>query len=126
MPGLPTFTVGFDREGYSEIDLAAATATALGVKSMPYVITAEIYVANYGSNTISVVNTATRVVATVTLASGSHPACFGQFIQPASIPMTSIYTTPQGRLTLTSNTAVMTADATLQPASITRRIRAIL
>ena len=41
MPGLQTFTVGFDREGYSEIDLAAATATALGVKSMPYVITAE-------------------------------------------------------------------------------------
>ncbi len=41
MPGLLTFTVGFDREGYNEIDLAAATATALGVKSMPYMITAE-------------------------------------------------------------------------------------
>jgi asparagine synthase (glutamine-hydrolysing) len=41
IPGLLTFTVGFDREGYSEIDHAAATATALGVKSIPYVITPE-------------------------------------------------------------------------------------
>src|SRR5579863_131049 len=43
VPGLLTFTVGFDREGYSEIDLAADTATTLGVRSMPYVITAEEY-----------------------------------------------------------------------------------
>jgi asparagine synthase (glutamine-hydrolysing) len=41
VPGLPTFTVGFEREGYSEIDLATATATALGLKSVCYVITAE-------------------------------------------------------------------------------------
>jgi len=40
-PGLPTFTVGFEREGYSEIDLATATATALGLKSVPCVVTAE-------------------------------------------------------------------------------------
>jgi len=44
-PGLPTFTVGFEREGYSEIDLAAATAAALGLKSVPYVITPEEFVA---------------------------------------------------------------------------------
>jgi len=44
-PGLPTFTVGFEREGYSEIDLAAATAATLGLKSVRYVITPEEFVA---------------------------------------------------------------------------------
>jgi len=38
-PGLMTFTVGFDREDYSEIEHATQTADALGVKSVPYVIT---------------------------------------------------------------------------------------
>ena len=38
-PDLMTFTVGFERAGYSEIDFAAETATALGIKSVPYVIT---------------------------------------------------------------------------------------
>jgi asparagine synthase (glutamine-hydrolysing) len=38
-PDLVTFTVGFERAGYSEIDLAQETANALGVKSVPYVIT---------------------------------------------------------------------------------------
>jgi asparagine synthase (glutamine-hydrolysing) len=38
-PGLMTFTVGFDREGYNEIEQATQTADALGVKSVPYVIT---------------------------------------------------------------------------------------
>jgi asparagine synthase (glutamine-hydrolysing) len=45
IPGLLTFTVGFEREGYSEIDLATATATALGLKSVPYVISPEEFVA---------------------------------------------------------------------------------
>ncbi len=45
IPGLLTFTVGFEREGYSEIDLATATATALGLKSIPYVISPEEFVA---------------------------------------------------------------------------------
>ncbi|HEY6312498.1 MAG TPA: asparagine synthase-related protein [Streptosporangiaceae bacterium] len=45
VPGLMTFTVGFEHEGYSEIDLAAATATALGLKSVPYVIGPEEFVA---------------------------------------------------------------------------------
>jgi asparagine synthase (glutamine-hydrolysing) len=45
IPGLPTFTVGFEHEGYSEIELAAATAAALGLKSVPYVITAEEFIA---------------------------------------------------------------------------------
>jgi asparagine synthase (glutamine-hydrolysing) len=40
-PGLLTFTVGFDQEGYNEIDHAQETAAAIGVKSVPYVITAE-------------------------------------------------------------------------------------
>ncbi len=41
VPTCSTFTVGFEREGYSEIDRAQETAAALGVKSIPYVITAE-------------------------------------------------------------------------------------
>ena len=45
VPGLLTFTVGFEREGYSEIDLATTTANALGVKSIPYVISPEEFVA---------------------------------------------------------------------------------
>jgi asparagine synthase (glutamine-hydrolysing) len=44
VPGLQAFTVGFDHEGYSEIDLAAATARALGLTSVPYVITPEEFV----------------------------------------------------------------------------------
>jgi asparagine synthase (glutamine-hydrolysing) len=40
-PDLQTFTVGFEREGYSEIDRAQETASALGVKSHPYVISPE-------------------------------------------------------------------------------------
>ena len=38
-PDLLTFTVGFEREGYSEIDRAQETAAAIGVRSIPYVIT---------------------------------------------------------------------------------------
>jgi asparagine synthase (glutamine-hydrolysing) len=37
-PDLLTFTVGFERQGYSEIDRAQETAAALGVRSIPYVI----------------------------------------------------------------------------------------
>jgi len=44
-PGLATFTVGFERRGYSEIEDAAATAEALGVKSIPYVIGPEEFLA---------------------------------------------------------------------------------
>ncbi len=44
-PGLLTFTVGFERAGYNEIDDATATATALGVKSIPYLISPEEFVA---------------------------------------------------------------------------------
>ena len=44
-PGLLTFTVGFERAGYNEIDDAMATATALGVKSVPYVIGPEEFLA---------------------------------------------------------------------------------
>src|SRR5216683_2229233 len=45
-PDLLTFTVGFEREGYSEIDRAQETAAALGVKSVPYVISADEFFAN--------------------------------------------------------------------------------
>jgi asparagine synthase (glutamine-hydrolysing) len=45
VPGLLTFTVGFEHAGYSEIDLATETATALGLKSVPYVIGPEEFVA---------------------------------------------------------------------------------
>jgi asparagine synthase (glutamine-hydrolysing) len=44
-PGLLTFTVGFEREGYSEIEHAAATAAALGVTSIPYVISPDEFAA---------------------------------------------------------------------------------
>jgi asparagine synthase (glutamine-hydrolysing) len=40
-PDLLTFTVGFEREGYSEIDRAQETAAAIGVRSIPYMITRE-------------------------------------------------------------------------------------
>jgi asparagine synthase (glutamine-hydrolysing) len=40
-PDLLTFTVGFEREGYSEIDLAQETAAAIGVQSVPYVVSPE-------------------------------------------------------------------------------------
>jgi len=40
-PDLLTFTVGFERDGYSEIDRAQETATAIGVKSVPYVVSQE-------------------------------------------------------------------------------------
>ncbi len=39
-PGMLTFTAGFARSGYSEIDEAQETAAALGLKSVPYLITA--------------------------------------------------------------------------------------
>ncbi|MFE0020194.1 asparagine synthase (glutamine-hydrolyzing) [Amycolatopsis sp. NPDC059021] len=45
-PDLKTFTVGFEREGYSEIDRAEETAAALGVRSYPYVITPGEFAAN--------------------------------------------------------------------------------
>jgi asparagine synthase (glutamine-hydrolysing) len=45
-PDLLTFTVGFEREGYSEIELAQDIAAALGVKSLPYVISADEFFAN--------------------------------------------------------------------------------
>jgi len=45
-PDLLTFTVGFERAGYSEIDHAQETAAALGLRSLPYVITAEEFFAN--------------------------------------------------------------------------------
>jgi len=40
-PGLPTFTVGFAEPGYSEIEQAQETAAAIGVKSVPYLISPE-------------------------------------------------------------------------------------
>ena len=40
-PDLLTFTVGFERKGYSEIDLARETAAAIGVQSVPYVVSPE-------------------------------------------------------------------------------------
>ena len=95
-----------------------ALITTVTVGTNPYGISFSsdgntVYVANYGSNNLSVINASTHTVsAIVTLPSGSNPVAFGQFTQPASIPMTSIYTTPQGRLTLTSNAPVMTADVT--------------
>jgi asparagine synthase (glutamine-hydrolysing) len=44
-PGLPAFTVGFERAGFSEIELASQTASALGLKPVSYVITPEEFLA---------------------------------------------------------------------------------
>jgi YVTN family beta-propeller protein len=73
----------------------------------------KVFVTNYHDNTVSVISTATNTV-TDTISVGNAPTSFGIFISTASTPMTSIYAAPQGRLTLTSNTPVMTADATAQ------------
>jgi len=74
------------------------------------------YVALGSSNDVAVIDVAsdTKVTTIVTGATGSVPDAFGTFIQPTSTSMTNIYTLPQGRLTLNSNTPVMTADATAQ------------
>jgi asparagine synthase (glutamine-hydrolysing) len=40
-PNLLTFTVGFEREGYSEIDVAAESAAAIGVRHITKVVTPE-------------------------------------------------------------------------------------
>jgi asparagine synthase (glutamine-hydrolysing) len=40
-PDLLTFTTGFEREGYSEIDVAAESAKAIGVEHITKVVTAE-------------------------------------------------------------------------------------
>ncbi len=40
-PDLLTFTVGFDRPGFSEIDVAAESAAAIGVRHITTVVTAE-------------------------------------------------------------------------------------
>ncbi|GAB6422455.1 asparagine synthase (glutamine-hydrolyzing) [Bacillus cereus] len=40
-PSIKTFTVGFEREGFSEIDVAKETAVALGLENIHKVITAE-------------------------------------------------------------------------------------
>ncbi len=42
-PDLKTFSVGFEREGYSEIDVAKETAEKIGVKNISYIITPEEY-----------------------------------------------------------------------------------
>src|SRR5699024_10121804 len=43
-PGIKTFTVGFGREGYSEVDLAKETADALGVENISYTVTPQEFV----------------------------------------------------------------------------------
>jgi asparagine synthase (glutamine-hydrolysing) len=40
-PDLVTFTTGFDREGYSEVDVAAESAAAIGVKHVVRTVSAE-------------------------------------------------------------------------------------
>ncbi|MCX6463959.1 MAG: asparagine synthase (glutamine-hydrolyzing) [Pseudonocardiales bacterium] len=40
-PGLLTFTAGFERSGYSEVDIAAETAAALGVRHVVRTVTAQ-------------------------------------------------------------------------------------
>jgi asparagine synthase (glutamine-hydrolysing) len=42
-PGIKTFSVGFERNGFSEIDVAKETAEKLGLENISYVITPEEY-----------------------------------------------------------------------------------
>ncbi|MCR2821778.1 asparagine synthase (glutamine-hydrolyzing) [Lederbergia panacisoli] len=42
-PSIKTFSVGFERDGFSEIDVAKETADKLGVENISYVITPEEY-----------------------------------------------------------------------------------
>ncbi len=85
----------------------------VGIAITPDGITA--YAANFTDKSVSPITVATDAVGTPISNGILVPVVFGQFIQPSpSIPMTSIYTAPQGRLTLTSNTPVMTSDATAQ------------
>lgn len=42
-PNLKTFSVGFERDGFSEIDVAKETADALGLENISYVISPEEY-----------------------------------------------------------------------------------
>ncbi|RLQ97862.1 asparagine synthase (glutamine-hydrolyzing) [Falsibacillus albus] len=42
-PAIKTFSVGFERDGFSEIDVAKETADKLGVENISYVITPEEY-----------------------------------------------------------------------------------
>ena len=44
-PGMLTFTAGFARPGYSEIEEAQETAAALGLRNVPYVITPQEFAA---------------------------------------------------------------------------------
>ncbi|HTR92103.1 MAG TPA: asparagine synthase (glutamine-hydrolyzing) [Trebonia sp.] len=44
-PGMLTFTAGFARPGYSEIEEAQDTAAALGLRNIPYLITAQEFAA---------------------------------------------------------------------------------
>jgi asparagine synthase (glutamine-hydrolysing) len=44
-PGMQTFTAGFARSGYSEIEEAQQTAAALGLRNFPYVITPQEFAA---------------------------------------------------------------------------------
>jgi asparagine synthase (glutamine-hydrolysing) len=44
-PGMLTFTAGFAHRGYSEIEQAQQTAEALGLRNVPYVITAQEFAA---------------------------------------------------------------------------------
>ena len=44
-PGMLTFTAGFARAGYSEIEEAQETAAALGLRNIPYVITPQEFAA---------------------------------------------------------------------------------
>ncbi|MEK4145598.1 asparagine synthase (glutamine-hydrolyzing) [Robertmurraya sp. FSL W8-0741] len=43
-PNIKTFTVGFEREGFSEIDLAQETAYELGVENISYVISVDEFI----------------------------------------------------------------------------------
>jgi YVTN family beta-propeller protein len=115
------YVTNTDEDDVWVIDISTntvSTSISVGVGASPIgiAITPDgtlAYVLNFGSSSVAVIDTSTNTVST-TITVGNKPRALGQFIQPASIPMTNTYAAPQGRLTLTSNTPVMTADATAQ------------
>lgn len=46
-PAIQTFSVGFERNGYSEIDVAKETAEKIGVENISYIITPEEYMKEF-------------------------------------------------------------------------------
>jgi DNA-binding beta-propeller fold protein YncE len=92
----------------TELTTISLTNNPIGISATPDSST--VYVATQSG--VYYIDTSTNTATGLTY-TPLTPTAFGQFIQPSSVPMSNIpYAAPQGRLTLTSNTPVMTSDVT--------------